>query len=79
MIGLIFGETACPKYILKKIKKKYKYLIIDLTTKKIFKKNKKKIKILKKRLNKKKNIQKREKFIPCFNWSIWKNFINTKI
>ena len=40
MIGLIFGETEFPKYILKKIKKKYKYLIIDLTKKKIFKKNK---------------------------------------
>ena len=40
MIGLIFGETDFPKYILKKIKKKYKYLIIDLTTKKIFKKDK---------------------------------------
>ena len=40
MIGLIFGETEFPKYILRKIKKKYKYLIIDLTRKKIFKKNK---------------------------------------
>ena len=40
MIGLIFGETDFPKYILKKIKKKYKYLIIDLTRKKIFKKDK---------------------------------------
>ena len=40
MIGLIFGETEFPKYILKKIKKKYKYLIIDLTKKKIFKKDK---------------------------------------
>ena len=40
MIGLIFGETDLPKYILKKIKKKYKYLIIDLTKKKIFKKDK---------------------------------------
>ena len=40
MIGLIFGDTKFPKYILKKIKKKYKYLIIDLTRKKIFKKNK---------------------------------------
>jgi len=38
MIGLIFGETEFPKYILKKIKKKSKYLIIDLTKKKIFKK-----------------------------------------
>ena len=58
MIGLIFGETEFPKYILKRLRKNHKYLIIDLT---------------------KKNIQKREKFIPCFNWSIWKNFINTKI
>ena len=40
MIGLIFGETDFPKYILKKIKKKYKYLIIDLTKKKFFKKDK---------------------------------------
>tara|TARA_B100000674_G_C37855554_1_gene922181 strand:+ start:61 stop:852 length:792 start_codon:yes stop_codon:yes gene_type:complete len=40
MIGLIFGETELPKYILKKIKKKIKYLIIDLTKKKIFKKDK---------------------------------------
>ncbi len=39
MIGLIFGETEFPKYILKKIKKKSKYLIIDLTKKKIFKKD----------------------------------------
>ena len=40
MIGLIFGDTELPKYILKKIKKKYKYLIIDLTKKKLFKKDK---------------------------------------
>ena len=40
MIGLIFGETEFPKYILKKVKKKSKYLIIDLTKKKIFKKDK---------------------------------------
>ena len=40
MIGLIFGETDFPKYILKKIKKHHKYLIIDLTKKKIFKKDK---------------------------------------
>ena len=40
MIGLIFGETEFPKYILKKIKRKSKYLIIDLTKKKIFKKDK---------------------------------------
>ena len=39
MIGLIFGETEFPKYILKKIKKKSKYLIIDLTKKRIFKKD----------------------------------------
>ena len=40
MIGLIFGETDFPKYILKRIKKKHKYLIIDLTKKKIFKNDK---------------------------------------
>ena len=40
MIGLIFGETEFPKYILKKIRKKFRYLIIDLTKKKIFSKNK---------------------------------------
>ncbi len=40
MIGLIFGETEFPKYILKKIKNKYRYIIIDLTKKKIFKKDK---------------------------------------
>ncbi len=40
MIGLIFGETDFPKYILKKIKKNHRYLIIDLTRKKIFKNNK---------------------------------------
>ena len=39
MIGLIFGETDFPKYILKKVKRKFKYLIIDLT-KKVFKKDK---------------------------------------
>jgi UDP-2,3-diacylglucosamine hydrolase len=38
MIGLIFGETDFPKQILKKIKGKKKYLIIDLTRKKVFKK-----------------------------------------
>ena len=38
MIGLIFGETEFPKYILKKIKKKYKYIIIDLTKKKYLRK-----------------------------------------
>ncbi len=40
MIGLIFGDTDFPKYILKKIKKKHEYLIIDLTKKKIFKRDK---------------------------------------
>ncbi len=40
MIGLIFGETDFPKEILKKIKKKKNYLIIDLTKKKFFKKDK---------------------------------------
>ena len=40
MIGLIFGETDFPKYILKRIKKKYQYIIIDLTKKKTFKKDK---------------------------------------
>ena len=39
MIGLIFGETDFPKQILKKIKNKKKYLIIDLTKSKIFKKD----------------------------------------
>ncbi len=42
MIGLIFGETRFPIEILKKIKKKkYKYLIIDLSKSKKFKKDKK--------------------------------------
>ena len=41
MIGLIFGETDFPKYIYKKIKKKRKYIIIDLTKKRIFEKDKK--------------------------------------
>jgi UDP-2,3-diacylglucosamine hydrolase len=40
MIGLIFGETDFPKQILKKIKKKKKYIIVDLTKNKIFKKDK---------------------------------------
>jgi UDP-2,3-diacylglucosamine hydrolase len=40
MIGLIFGETDFPKQILKKIKKKEKYIIIDLTKNKYFKKDK---------------------------------------
>ena len=40
MIGLIFGETDFPQYILKKIKKKYKYLIIDLTRENIFRRDK---------------------------------------
>ena len=39
MIGLIFGETDFPKQILKKVKSKKKYLIIDLTKNKIFKKD----------------------------------------
>ena len=39
MIGLIFGETDFPKQILKKIKKKKNYLIIDLTKNKSFKKD----------------------------------------
>ena len=40
MIGLIFGETDFPKIILKKIKNKKKYLIIDLTKNKSFNKDK---------------------------------------
>ena len=40
MIGLIFGETDFPKQILKKIKDKKRYLIIDLSKNKIFKKDK---------------------------------------
>ena len=41
MIGLIFGDTDFPKEILKKIKRKnFKYLIIDLSTKRSFKKDK---------------------------------------
>jgi UDP-2,3-diacylglucosamine hydrolase len=40
MIGLIFGETDFPKQILKKIKNKKNYIIIDLTKSKNFKKNK---------------------------------------
>ena len=39
MIGLIFGETDFPKQILKKVKSKKKYLIIDLTKNKTFKKD----------------------------------------
>ena len=40
MIGLIFGETSFPKEILKKIKKrKFNYLIIDLTENRAFKKD----------------------------------------
>ena len=38
MIGLIFGENDFPKQILKKIKNKKRYLIIDLSKKKTFKK-----------------------------------------
>jgi len=42
MIGLIFGETNFPKEILKKIKKKkFSFLIIDLTKNKNFKSEKK--------------------------------------
>tara|TARA_X000000368_G_scaffold397256_1_gene366232 strand:- start:145 stop:936 length:792 start_codon:yes stop_codon:yes gene_type:complete len=37
MIGLIFGETDFPEQILKKVKYKEKYLIIDLTKSKNFK------------------------------------------
>ncbi len=40
MIGLIFGGTNFPKEILKKLKNKKSYLIIDLTKNKIYKKNK---------------------------------------
>ena len=40
MIGLIFGETDFPKIILKKIKNKKNYLIIDLTKNKSFNKDK---------------------------------------
>ena len=40
MIGLIFGDNDFPKRILKKIKGKKKYLIIDLTKNNNFKKNK---------------------------------------
>ena len=40
MIGLIFGENDFPKQILKKLRNKKKYLIIDLTINKIFKKDK---------------------------------------
>ena len=39
MIGLIFGDTDFPKHILKKIKNKKRYLIIDLTKNKNFKKD----------------------------------------
>ena len=37
MIGLIFGETDFPKQILKKVKSRKRYLIIDLTKNKNFK------------------------------------------
>ena len=40
MIGLIFGETDFPKQILKTVKNKEKYLIIDLTYNRTFKKDK---------------------------------------
>ncbi len=46
MIGLIFGETEFPKYILNKVRKKYKYLIIDLTKKKFLEKTKTLIRFL---------------------------------
>ena len=40
MIGLIFGDSDFPKEVLKKIKrKKFKYLIIDLSKKRSFKKD----------------------------------------
>ena len=39
MIGLIFGETDFPKQILKKVKSRKRYLIIDLTKNKTFKKD----------------------------------------
>jgi|TARA_B110000211_G_scaffold231366_1_gene292832 DUF1009 family protein len=37
MIGFIFGENNFPKYILRKVKKKKKFIIIDLTRNKNFK------------------------------------------
>ena len=41
MIGLILGDTDFPKKVLKKIKrKKFKYIIIDLSKKSAFKKDK---------------------------------------
>ena len=41
MIGLIFGDTDFPREILKKIKrKKFKYLIVDLSKNNFFKKDK---------------------------------------
>ena len=40
MIGLFLGSTDLPKLILNKVKKKNKYLIIDLKKNKIFKKDK---------------------------------------
>ena len=40
MIGLIFGENNFPKQILKKVKYKKKYLIIDLTNNKNYKNDK---------------------------------------
>ena len=40
MIGLFFGETVFPKLIIQSLKKKkFKYLIIDLSKNNIFKKN----------------------------------------
>jgi UDP-2,3-diacylglucosamine hydrolase len=40
MIGLIFGDSDFPKQILKKIKKKKNYIIIDLSKNKSFRKDK---------------------------------------
>ena len=40
MIGLFLGSTDLPHLILKKIRKKQKYFIIDLTKKNLFKKDK---------------------------------------
>ena len=46
MIGLIFGDTDFPNEILKKLRKKNKYLIIDLSKSKKFKKDKNLIQFL---------------------------------
>ena len=46
MIGLFFGDTNFPKFILKKLKKiKKKYLILDLSRKNIFKKDSKSFRV----------------------------------